>query len=220
MSNQTLSMTPPLYDYLLSVSLHEAPILKSLREETATLSSHRMQIAPEQGQFMALLIELMGAQRIIEVGVYTGYSSLVMALALPSAGRLIACDIDDKTSTIAQRYWQTADVAEKIDFRLGPALDTLDQLLHEGQANQFDFVFIDADKANYPHYYERALSLVRQGGLIAVDNVLWSGEVANPHNVESITKNIRAFNAKLATDDRITMSLLPIADGLTLARKR
>lgn len=220
MSNKTLSMTPRLYHYLLSISLREAPLLKSLREETATLSSHRMQIAPEQGQFMALLIELMGAQRIIEVGVYTGYSSLVMALALPNEGQLIACDINDETGAIAQRYWQAAGVADKIDFRLGPALDTLDQLLHEEQANPFDFVFIDADKANYPHYYERALSLVRPGGLIVIDNVLWSGEVANPNNVESITKNIRAFNKKLASDDRIMISVLPLADGLTLARKR
>lgn len=220
MSNKTLSLTPLLHDYLRSVSLREAPILKSLREETATLSSHVMQIAPEQGQFMALLIKLMGAKRILEVGVYTGYSSLVMALALPNEGHCVACDINPQTSAIAQRYWNAAGVASKIDFRLGPALATLDQLLAENQANSFDFVFIDADKANYPHYYERALALVRQGGLIVIDNVLWSGEVANPQNVEPSTKAIRAFNAMLATDDRIHISLLPLADGLTLAYKR
>lgn len=220
MSNQTLGLEPQLYHYLLSVSLREPEILRELRQETAQHPQGQMQIAPEQGQFMALLLQLMGAKKVLEVGVFTGYSSLCMALALPEAGRLIACDVSEAYTKIARRYWQAAGVAHKIDLRLAPALDTLDRLLAQGEAETFDFAFIDADKSNYERYYEQALQLVRPGGLIAVDNVLWSGRVAEPENQESLTLAMRSFNEKLRADQRVNLSLVPIADGLTLALKR
>ncbi len=179
-----------------------------------------MQIAPEQGQFMALLIELLGATKTLEIGVFTGYSSLRVALALPPNGKIVACDVSEEYTAIARRYWQTAGVADKIDLRLAPALETLDQLLASGQAETFDFAFIDADKQNYEGYYERSLQLVRRGGLIAIDNVLWSGQVANPQDQDNSTLAIRAFNDKLHHDERVSLSLVPIADGLTLAFKR
>jgi predicted O-methyltransferase YrrM len=220
MAKQTIGLDNRLYEYLLSVSLRESPILKKLREETARHPMAMMQIAPEQGQFMALLVQLMGAKKTLEVGVFTGYSSLVVALALPSDGKIIACDIDEEYTAIARRYWQEAGVADKIDLRIAPALATLDKLLAEGQANSFDFAFIDADKRNYENYYERALNLVRPGGLIAIDNVLWSGRVAFAEEEDNRTKAIREFNEKLYRDERVTISLVPIADGLTLALKR
>jgi predicted O-methyltransferase YrrM len=178
-----------------------------------------MQIAPEQGQFMALLIQLMGAKKTLEVGVFTGYSSLAVALALPSDGKIIACDTNEEYTAIARHYWQKAGVADKIDLRIAPALDTLDELIAQGQANTFDFAFIDADKSNYDNYYERALQLVRPGGLIAIDNVLWGGKVADRNVQDNRTKAIRELNQKLHQDKRVTISLVPIADGLTLARK-
>lgn len=199
--------------------MREADILQQLRKETAQLPNAIMQIAPEQGQFMALLIKLLGAKKTLEVGVFTGYSSLWVALALPMDGKMIACDVSEDYTTMARRYWQAAGVANKIDLRIAPALDTLDQLLAEGQAETFDFAFIDADKANYDNYYERSLQLIRPGGLIAIDNVLWSGRVADAQDKESSTKKIRAFNEKLHKDQRITLSMVPIADGLTLAFK-
>ncbi len=220
MSNQTLNLTPKLYQYLLSVSLHEAPVLKSLREETSRLSGHKMQISPEQGQFMALLIELIGAKKTLEVGVYTGYSSLAVALALPADGRITACDINTESSDIAKSFWQKAGVMEKIELKIAPALETLDQLIAEGESNTFDFIFIDADKQNYSNYYERSLSLVRPGGLILIDNVLWSGHVADSTNNDMQTEAIRQLNQKIFEDTRISMSLLPLGDGLTLVRKR
>lgn len=220
MSNQTLNLTPQLYRYLLSVSLREAPILKSLREKTAQLSGHEMQISPEQGQFMALLVELIGAKKTLEIGVYTGYSSLVVALALPADGRIIACDISTETSNIAKSFWQKAGVTEKIELKLAPALETLDQLIEQGETNTFDFVFIDADKQNYSNYYERSLSLVRPGGLILIDNVLWSGRVADSKNHDKQTEAIRQLNQKISEDKHVSMSLLPLGDGLTLVRKR
>lgn len=219
MSRQTLNLTNDLYDYLLKVSLREPAILKELRELTATRPGSNMQIAPEQGQFMALLVQLLGAKKTLDIGVFTGYSSLVVALALPPEGKVIACDCDAQATAIAQDYWQRAGVAEKVDFRLAPALETLDQLLVEGQGNTFDFAFIDADKGNYLNYYERCLQLVRSGGVIAIDNVLWSGRVIEETDQENNTQAIRTFNAAIAQDDRITLSLLPLADGLTLARK-
>lgn len=197
----------------------EPAILRQLRQETAQHPLGRMQIAPEQGQFLALLVRLVGAKRAIEVGVFTGYSSLAVALALPADGTIVACDISDEYTAIARRYWQQAGVAHKIDLRLAPAVDTLDHLLAAGHTNQFDFAFIDADKRLYADYYDRALQLVRPGGLIAIDNVLWGGRVADPLVKDNRTKRMRAFNQQLHQDPRVTISLVPIGDGMTLALK-
>ncbi|MEH2309227.1 class I SAM-dependent methyltransferase [Nostoc sp.] len=220
MTTQTLGLEQNLYDYLLSVSLREPKILTQLRQETAQHPVGRMQIAPEQGQFLALLVQLLGAKKTLEVGVFTGYSSLVVALALPSDGKVVACDVSEEFTTIARRYWQQAGVADKIQLHIAPALETLDGLLATGEAETFDFAFIDADKSNYDAYYERSLQLVRRGGLIAIDNVLWSGRVADPQVQDNRTKRIRAFNQKLHQDQRVSLSLVAIADGLTLALKK
>ncbi len=220
MPKQSIGLDNQLYNYLLSVSLREPEILEKLRQETANHPRSGMQISPEQGQFMRLLVELIGAKKTLEVGVFTGYSSLSVALALPTDGKIIACDVSEEFTAIARRYWQEAGVADKIDLRLAPALETLDQLLATGQAETFDFAFIDADKENYDGYYERSLQLVRPGGLIAIDNVLWSGQVADEQNQDESTQAIRALNEKLHYDERVTLSLIPIADGLTLAIKR
>lgn len=220
MSKKTLGLDNQLYDYLLSVSLREPDILRQLREETARHPMAMMQISPEQGQFMALLVQLLGATKTLEVGVFTGYSSLCVALALPPNSKIVACDVSEEFTSIARRYWEAAGVADKIDLRLAPALSTLDELLATGQAETFDFAFIDADKANYEGYYERSLQLIRPGGLIAIDNVLWSGRVADPQVQDHRTNEIRALNEKLHHDERVTLSLVPIADGLTLALKR
>ncbi|MBE9201570.1 MULTISPECIES: class I SAM-dependent methyltransferase [unclassified Nodularia (in: cyanobacteria)] len=220
MANQTLGIEPQLYNYLLSVSLREPKILSQLREETAQHPMAMMQIAPEQGQFMALLVQLMGAKKTLEVGVFTGYSSLAVALVLPPEGRVVACDVSAEFTAIARRYWQAAGVADKIDLHIAPAMETLDQLLAAGEAETFDFAFIDADKSNYDGYYERSLQLVRPGGLIVIDNVLWSGKVADTEVQDNRTTKIRALNEKLHQDQRINLSLVPIADGLTLAHKK
>ena len=220
MSNRTIVLNDTLYEYLISVSLREADVLRRLREETAEMPQHNMQIAPEQGQFMALLVELIQARRCLEVGTFTGYSALAVAMALPPDGRLIACDISEEFTSRAKPFWEEAGVAGKIDLRLGSALDTLDGLLNDGEAGTFDFAFIDADKVNYASYFQRAFDLIRPGGLIAVDNVLWKGAVADPAQGDEDTEAIRAFNDQLSDDPRISLSLLPIADGLTLARKR
>jgi predicted O-methyltransferase YrrM len=220
MTNQTQGLEPHLYNYLLSVSLREPEILAQLRQETAQHPMARMQIAPEQGEFMALLVQLIGAKKTLELGVFTGYSTLVVALALPSDGKIVACDVSEEFTAIARRYWQQAGVADKIDLHIAPALETLESLLAAGEAETFDFVFIDADKGNYDTYYERSLQLVRPGGLIAIDNVLWSGRVADPQVQDNRTRKIRTFNQKLHQDQRITLSLIPIADGLTLALKK
>ena len=220
MTNKTLGLDPQLYNYLISVSLREPEILTQLREETATYPMSQMQIAPEQGQFMALLVQLIGAKKTLEIGVFTGYSSLVVALALPEDGKIIACDVNEEYTSVARRYWQKAGVEDKIELHIAPALETLDQLIATGASNSFDFAFIDADKSNYKNYYEKALHLVRPGGLIAIDNVLRSGRVADLQIQDSSTNNIRAFNQKLHQDQRITLSLVPIADGLTLALKK
>ena len=220
MANRTIQLTDRLYDYLVRVSLREPPVLRRLREETAGLPNPKMQISPEQGQFMGLLVELIGARRAIEVGVFTGYSSICVALALPADGQLVACDINEEWTRIARRYWREAGVEDKIDLRLAPALETLDALLAAGEAGRFDFAFIDADKSNYDRYYERALELLRPGGVLAIDNVLWDGKVADPDVNDADTEAIRAINLKTAADERITMSLAPIGDGLCVARKR
>lgn len=220
MIKQTIGLEQNLYDYLLAVSLREPEILTQLRQETALLPGAIMQISPEQGQFMALLVKLLGAKKTLDIGVFTGYSALIIALALPTDGKVIACDINEESTTVARRYWQQAGVADKINLQIAPALTTLDHLLTAGEAETFDFAFIDADKGNYENYYERSLQLIRTGGLIAIDNVLWSGKVANPEIQDNQTKKIRAFNQKLHQDSRINLSLVPIADGLTLAMKK
>ncbi len=220
MSYRPTPLTEDLHRYLLEFSLREPDLLTRLREETARRGDAGMQISPEQGQFMALLIELTGAKRVLEIGTFTGYSALSMALALPPDGLIIACDVEPETTAVAQRYWAEAGVAEKIDLRLAPALDTLDGLLVAGAAESFDFAFIDADKENYVAYYERCLALLRQGGLLAIDNVLWNGAVANPAARDPDTEAIRALNLRLREDPRISLSMVPISDGLSLARKR
>ncbi|HJO05332.1 MAG TPA: class I SAM-dependent methyltransferase [Acidobacteriota bacterium] len=220
MANRTITLTDELYDYLLGASLREPALLRQLRAETASHPMAVMQISPEQGQFMALLARLMGARRMLEIGVFTGYSSLVVALALPPEGRIIACDVSEEYTSVAQRYWEDAGVADKIDLRLGPAVETLDALIEDGQQATFDMAFIDADKKEYDAYYERALQLVRAGGLIAIDNVLWSGAVLDESDSDEMVAAIRALNAKLRDDDRVDLSMLPLGDGLTLAAKR
>lgn len=220
MTKQTLGLENHIYQYLLSVSIREPDILKKLREETANHPRNIMQISPEQGQFMALLVQLMGAKKALDIGVFTGYSSLVVALALPPAGKMVACDVSEEYTSIARRYWEQAGIADKIDLHIAPAIATLDKLITEGETDSFDFAFIDADKSSYDDYYERALKLIRPGGLIAIDNVLWSGRVADSQIDDNRTKKIRALNKKIHQDDRVTISMVPIGDGLTLARKR
>jgi predicted O-methyltransferase YrrM len=220
MTNQTLNLSQNLYDYILSVSLREPPVLKKLREETSQLPGSIMQISPEQGQFMALLIELIQAKKTIDIGVYTGYSSLIVALALPENGKVIACDIDEKSTAVAKRYWEEAGVSHKIDLCLAPALETLDALIGQGKENSFDFIFIDADKKSYDAYYERSLTLIRTGGLIMIDNTLQKGAVADSQYTDAVTQSIRDLNLKLSRDERISLSLLPVSDGITLARKK
>jgi len=220
MSKRSIGLSAKLNDYILSVSLREPEVLRRLRAETAALPMAGMQVAPEQGQFMALMAKLINAKQYLEVGTFTGYSALAVALALPFEGRILACDINPDTTAVAQRYWAAAGVASKIELRLAPALETLDKLLGQGQAGRFDLAFIDADKENYDGYYERVLRLVRPGGLIMLDNVLWGGDVADPRNNEPDTNALRALNVKLQGDERVDLSMLPLADGLTLARKR
>lgn len=220
MSNRSITLTPDLYTYLLDVSLRELPVLQALRAETATMPAANMQIAPDQGQFMALLVQLLGARRIIEIGTFTGYSALVMALALPADGRLITCDISAEYTAIARRHWQQAGVAERIELRLAPATETLRALAAAGPAGAFDLVFIDADKESYRDYYELALPLLRAGGLIIVDNVLWNGAVIDASKQDADTNAIRAFNRAVQRDERVEISMIPVGDGLTLLRKR
>jgi caffeoyl-CoA O-methyltransferase len=219
MSRRSIQLTEKLEAYVQAVSLREPEVLRRLREETASMPMAGMQISPEQGQFMALLVRLIGARRYLEVGTFTGYSALTVALALPKDGRVVACDVSREWTAIGERYWREAGVASKIELCLAPAIETLDALI-AAKAPAFDFAFIDADKENYDAYYERALKLVRRGGLIAIDNVLWSGSVINPAKRDADTTAIRALNTKLLKDERIDLSLLPIGDGLTLAVPR
>ena len=220
MSIRTLPLDDRLYDYLLKHSLREPEALAKLRAETASHPKVNMQIAPEQGQFMQMLVRLAGARRAIEVGVFTGYSSLAVALALPADGRLLACDVSEEFTAIARRHWEAAGVAGRIELVLAPAKQTLDARLAAGESGTYDFAFIDADKTSYLAYYERLMNLVRPGGLIVVDNTLWGGEVANPANRDEDTVALREFNDVLLADPRIDLSLLPLGDGLTLARRR
>jgi caffeoyl-CoA O-methyltransferase len=221
MSNQSIGLSDNLYQYLVANSVREPKILQQLREETAQHPLVNMQISPEQGQFMGLLVSLIGAKKCLEVGVFTGYSSLAVALNLPEDGRIVACDVSEEFTTIARKYWQAAGVNNKIDLKIAPALETLDRLLADGEAGTFDFAFIDADKNNYAAYYDRALQLVRQNGLILVDNVLWYGRVADPAMTDDKqTQAIDRLNQRIYHDERVQISLIPIGDGLTIARKK
>lgn len=220
MSTKSFFLDDRLYEYLLSVSLRDDPVAARLREETSRLAQSQMQIAPEQAQFLALLVRVAGARRTLDIGVFTGYSALAVARALPEDGRVVALDVSEEWTAIARRYWREAGVADRIDLRIAPALQSLDGLIAEGARETFDFAFIDADKENYAAYYERSLELMRPGGLIAVDNVLWSGSVADSSDHRAETEAIRNFNQLLHCDERIYLSLVPIADGLTLAMKR
>lgn len=219
MSNRTLSIDDRIYDYLCDVTVNEPELLQQLRTETAQLEYSVMQIAPEQGQFMSLLIKLMGAKRAIEIGTFTGYSSICVASAMPDDGKLICCDISPQWTDIAEKYWALTGLENKIDLHIQPAEQTLQTLLDDGAEKSFDFIFIDADKQNYIKYYEMALRLLRKGGIIAIDNTLWSGAVADPENIEPGTRAIRRFNDMLRDDDRVSQSLLTIGDGLTLILK-
>ncbi|MCD6038663.1 MAG: putative O-methyltransferase/MSMEI [Gammaproteobacteria bacterium] len=220
MSDTTINLTPMLYAYLQKNSLRELEVLKSLRQQTHKMSMGQMQISPEQGQFMGLLIELLGARKTLDIGVFTGYSALCVALAMPADGRVVACDINVEWTQIAHRFWEKAGVRNKIELRLAPALETLQQLLDQGEGETYDFAFIDADKANYLLYYELSLGLLRPGGLMAIDNVLFGGKVAEKQATDINTETIRALNEKLLHDERVSLSMLPIGDGLTLAKKR
>jgi caffeoyl-CoA O-methyltransferase len=220
MSNLQTPITPELAEYVRSVSLREPDLLRRLREETAARRDASMQVSPEQGQFLGMLVRLMGVRKAIEVGVFTGLSSLHVALAMPPEGRLIACDVNTESTAIARRYWQEAGVADKIDLRIAPAIDTLDALLRAGGEGRYDFGFVDADKESYGRYYERVLKLLRPGGLAVFDNVLWDGKVIDDSVRDADTLAIREFNARLHLDDRVWLSLVTIGDGLTLASKR
>jgi predicted O-methyltransferase YrrM len=220
MANASIGLDEKLHTYLVEVGVREHEVLRRLREETAALPESRMQIAPEEGAFLALLVRILGARKVLEVGTFTGYSSTAMALALPADGRIICCDLSKEWTDVARRAWADAGVADRVDLRLGPALDTLEELLAAGEAGSFDLAFIDADKANYAGYYEAAVRLVRKGGVIAIDNVLWSGRVADPEVTDDDTNAIRALNDDIAADDRVDVAMLPLADGVTLARVR
>lgn len=220
MSDQTLVLTPELYRYLKQFGVREHPVLKELREETHTMTGAGMQISPEAGQFMALLMELMHAKKTLDIGTFTGYSSLVVALALPDDGQVVTFDISTECTEVAKRYWQKAGCANKIKLRLGNAVDELEELIKSGEANNFDFSFIDADKNNYDVYYEKSLVLLRSGGLIMVDNVLWDGAVIDKNITDKRTVAIRELNEKIYHDNRVTIAMLPVGDGLMLARKK
>jgi predicted O-methyltransferase YrrM len=219
-ANKTIGLSDELAAYVLRVGTREPEVLARLRDETAALPRHGMQIAPEQGALLAMLVELTDARHCIEVGTFTGYSSTAVALALPDDGSLVCCDVSEEWTTMARRYWDEAGVAGKVDLRVAPAAETLDQLLANGEEGTYDFAFVDADKSGYDGYYERLLRLVRRGGLIVFDNTLWGGEVLERDPVDEDTRALQALNAKLAADERISLCLLPVADGVTLARRR
>lgn len=220
MSSRNNNIPTELYDYILDSTLRDRPELKALRDETADMPMAGMQISPDQGQFMALLVKATGAKKAIEVGTFTGYSALIVAGALPADGKLIACDVSDEYTSVGRPHWAKAGLTDKIDLRLGPAVETLDAMIAAGEAGTYDMAFIDADKENYGHYYERCLRLLRAGGLILVDNVLWGGRVADAAEQDDSTTAIRALTQKMHSDDRIDFSLIPVGDGLSLAVKR
>jgi predicted O-methyltransferase YrrM len=220
MANKTMGLSDDLAAYVVEVGAREPEVLARLREETAAIPQHGMQIAPEEGSFLAMLAELTGSRRCLEIGTFTGYSSTAVALRLPEDGRMVCCDVSEEWTAVARKYWAQAGVADKIDLRIGPAAETLDGLLADGGEGSYDFAFVDADKSGYDGYYERLLRLVRTGGLIAFDNTLWGGDVLDPDPADDDTRAIQALNRKLADDDRISVCLLPVADGLTLARRR
>ena len=220
MSNRTLNLDDRLYRYLVDHSVRETGLMRELREVTARQEMSRMQIAPEQGQFMALLVELLGAERIVEIGTFTGYSALCMAQAMPDHGELVCCDVSEEWTAIGRSFWQRAGVAGRIRLCIGPALDTLDELIAQGGSGRYDMAFIDADKTNYLHYHERCLTLLRTGGLLMFDNTLWGGAVADAEDGDADTLALRELNDRLLEDPRVSISLVPIGDGLTLARKR
>ncbi len=220
MSTRSIGLSEALHQYLLDVSLRESPVMRRLREETAAHPQSNMQIAPEQGPFMQLLVRMLDARKALEIGVFTGYSALAVAEALPEDGRLVACDISEEYTRIARRYWSEAGVDDIIDLRIAPALDTLDALLDDGQHGTFDFAFIDADKEQYDAYYERSLRLLRPGGLVVLDNVFRDGRVADPDIDNESVRAIQRLNKKLHADERVHLSMIPVADGLTLALKK
>lgn len=220
MANTSIGLPERLQEYVVRVGVREPEVLRRLREETARLPQHGMQIAPEEGMLLALLVELIGARRCLEVGTFTGYSSTVVALALPTGGRLTCLDVSEEWTSLARRAWETAGVADRVELRLGPALGSLDAMLEAGDGGTFDFAFVDADKESYPAYYERVYELLRPGGLIAFDNVFLDGKVAEGDDGSERVAAVRALNERLHEDERVSIAVLPIADGVTLVRKR
>ena len=219
MSSDTIELNQSLRDYLINVSEKEPSVLKDLREETLKLDEFQMQISPEQGSFLSFLVNLINAKHTLDIGVFTGYSSLVVALQLPQNGYVTACDTNEEWTEIAQKYWKAAEVEDKIDLHLARAVETLEKLISNGNEGLYDFSFIDADKINYQHYFEQSLILVRKGGVIAIDNVLWGGRVLDNSDTDPATRAIREFNSRLYKDERVAISMIPIGDGLTLAQK-
>ena len=219
MSSDTIELNQSLRDYLINVSVKEPSVLKDLREETLKLDEFQMQISPEQGSFLSFLVKLINAKHTLDIGVFTGYSSLVVALQLPQNGYVTACDTNEEWTEIAQKYWKIAKVEDSIDLHIAPAVETLEKLISNGNEGLYDFSFIDADKINYKHYFEQSLTLVRKGGIIAIDNVLWGGRVLDNSDTEPATRAIREFNSRIYKDDRVAISMIPIGDGLTLAQK-
>ena len=220
MTNHSIQLTDKLYDYLLSVSLRESELMQRLRAETQKFEDSGMQMSPDEAQFLAFIVKAIGARRTLEVGVFTGYSSLAVASALPDDGQHVACDVNETWTSVGRRYWQEAGVDHKITLHLAPAIQTLQRLLDKGQQNSFDFAFIDADKGNYDNYYELCLQLVRPGGLLGLDNMLWHGQVLDESAPDTSTRAIQNLNKKLHTDNRVDLSLIPIGDGVMLLRKR
>jgi predicted O-methyltransferase YrrM len=220
MTSKSIGLPDDLYDYVLAHGVREPAILTRLREETASHPMAQMQIEPLQGAIFRLLVELLDARSYVEIGTFTGYSSLAVALAMPADGGLVCCDVSEEYTSVARRYWAEAGVADRVDLRIGPGIEGLDALLAEGRENTFDLAFIDADKKSYPDYYERCLQLVRQGGVVALDNVLWGGDIVDGSKRDRDTLALRAVNELVRDDERVTPVLLPVADGMTLARKR
>jgi caffeoyl-CoA O-methyltransferase len=220
MTSKSIGLPDDVYEYVLAHGVREPAILARLREETASHPMAQMQIEPLQGAIFRLLVELLDARSYVEVGTFTGYSSLAVALAMPADGRLVCCDVSEEYTNVARRYWAEAGVADRVDLRIGPGVDSLDALLAEGRANTFDLAFVDADKKSYPDYYERIVDLLRPGGVVALDNVLWGGEITDPSKTDPDTLALRAVNERVRDDERVTEVLLPVADGMTLARKR